>query len=142
MEENPNTEQLGASPDISKENQEDIYKKRPQLWRKGQSGNPAGKPKGTLHFKTLFLRAIEEIGAQTSSGEKIKWDAVIVRKLLKMASDGNIRAIEVILDRVDGKPAQSLDVTTQGDKINFTRELSDAELLDLAAGSEGGAGKA
>lgn len=37
---------------------------------------------------------------------------------------------------------KEIDLTTQGDKINFTRELSDAELLDLAAGSEGGAGKA
>lgn len=58
--------------------------------------------------------------------------------LKKKGNSGSIFGLKNFgwVDRVDH------DLTSKGEKINFTRDLSDAELLDLASGSEGGAGQA
>jgi hypothetical protein len=58
----------------------------------------------------------------------------IARQLLIRASSDTAAAREVA-DRLDGKPAQSLDVTTT--KI-AARELADDDLADIAAGSSEG----
>lgn len=73
--------------------------------------NPEGMKPGTLHFKTLLMRAIKEIGGKTKDGRSVDIDEIIVKKLITMAGDGNLKAIEMVLDRVDGKPTQALQLS-------------------------------
>jgi hypothetical protein len=40
-----------------------------------------------------------------------------------MASQGNLRAAEILLDRGYGKPKQAVDMTTGGDKLHITMEV-------------------
>ena len=54
-------------------------------WRKGQSGNPAGRVRGSINVATRLRKLIDVEG--------------ILRKLQMKALDGNTRAAELLLER-------------------------------------------
>lgn len=65
------------------------------LWRKGQSGNPAGRPKGVKNKITLMKQVLEgELRAQI--GPEM---AAVVAKALEMAKDGNEAMIKLFVDK-------------------------------------------
>lgn len=79
-------------------------------WKKGQSGNPKGRPK---------LPDIAEALARVLADEKDGRTALeqTLLALRAKAVKGDIRAAEALLDRAFGKPKQSVDHTTGGDKL-------------------------
>jgi hypothetical protein len=83
----------------------------------GISGNPAGRPKGARSLSTVLKEMLEEnvdviIDGQPATKKMFK--EVIIRRLLKAANDGDIRAIQTIFDRVDGKAAQFIEMQIPG----------------------------
>ena len=68
-------------------------------FKKGQSGNPSGRTKGTVD-------PVAELNRQLKA--KPQRLAAIIDALITEAESGNIKAIEVILDRLNGKVAQPL----------------------------------
>lgn len=60
-------------------------KRRATAWKKGQSGNPAGRPKGTPNPQARLRKLIDV--------------EEIVRKLQAKALEGNTRAAELLLER-------------------------------------------
>jgi hypothetical protein len=58
-------------------------------FQSGQSGNPAGRPRGARNKRTLALETIME-------GES----DVITRKAVEMAKGGHMAAIRLVLDRL------------------------------------------
>ena len=58
-------------------------------FQKGQSGNPAGKPKGARHKTTLLAERL----MQDDVGE-------IVRAVVTAARNGDMTAAKIILDRI------------------------------------------
>ena len=82
-------------------------------WKPGQSGNANGRPKDAF---TLDLRKIleDEWRAGLSIGEHIVW--AIVKKALR----GNLSAISLIWDRLEGKPRQALDITHTPEPIDLS----------------------
>jgi len=73
------------------------YKKPPlhTRFKKGQSGNPKGRPKGTKNFKTDLM---EELGEQvliTEAGKdrQITKQRAIVKRTMQKAMAGDMRAI-------------------------------------------------
>lgn len=62
-------------------------------FKKGQSGNPAGKPKGARHKTTLAVQALLDGEAE-----------IITRKAIELAAGGDITAIRLCLERI--APAQ------------------------------------
>ncbi len=70
---------------------------------KGTSGNPAGRPVGSGSIITELRRLIVEpdINGETAS-------TVIARQLMKLAKDGDLRAIRECFDRLDGLPKHSI----------------------------------
>lgn len=88
-------------------------------WQKGQSGNPEGPVK-----QKRFYAALDRAIAQ-EDGKKLR-DAA--DKLLDNAAAGEPWAIQMLADRLDGKPAQQVQL--QGDPDNplvahITREVVD-----------------
>lgn len=79
-------------------------------WKKGQSGNPAGRQK---------LPDIKEALARALGGteEGLTYLDTILRALRNKAEAGDVRAAEVLLDRAFGKPTQPTDVTSGGEPI-------------------------
>lgn len=68
-------------------------------FKKGQSGNPTGKPKGTISIAT-HLKA-------TATKENVYQ---LVKKLWLMAHSGDLEAAKLILERVDGKVKEQVEM--------------------------------
>lgn len=91
------------------------YKKPPRRTQfvKGQSGNPRGRPKGSLNLATVIARTLREKLVVTEGGRKkviSKLDAA-VKQLVNKAASGDPRAIQLLLgltqaveDRPDVNP--------------------------------------
>lgn len=73
---------------------------------KGSVPNPKGKAKGTRHFSTLLRAKILEISDETNTSV----DKEIASMLLKKAKKGDLRAIDMVFDRVDGKAEQTINL--------------------------------
>ena len=87
-------------------------------WKKGQSGNPRGRPKGRLDVKRVLEEELSElITLATPQGERemTKLQAVI-RRLIHEGMSGKVYAIQDILDR-----AERLD---RSDETSVSPELA------------------
>lgn len=111
---------MDETPEIAKSE----VKQRPGMenlipFKPGQSGNPNGVPKGTKQLRTILKAMLnEEIEVDVNGVKtKKKFIDLIIRKLLKKANDGDMRAIEMIFDRMDGKPDQKVDVVSDGQPL-------------------------
>ena len=76
---------------------------------KGGVLNPNGKPVGTRHMTTIIFDALSKVAKDTGTRE----DVAIVKTLLAKAKEGDTKAIEMIMDRTDGKPVQMIDQRVQ-----------------------------
>jgi hypothetical protein len=82
-------------------------------WKKGQSGNPKGKPKGTRDRRTVIWEAIKRIAEKRSlSPEEVEEaiQAAGIEKSLK----GSFFHYKEISDGLYGKIQEKLDVTSGG----------------------------
>lgn len=71
---------------------------------KGVSGNPKGRPKKLPELDKLLADILGEEKDGITAAD------AILRKLRAMAAQGNIRAIELLLDRAYGKAKQTVDM--------------------------------
>lgn len=98
-------------------------------WVKGQSGNPDGKKKGTRNLSTILKEYLElEVEIENEKGEKVKvenQDLIIAQLIRKAAKDGDLKAIEQILDRMEGKPIQKQEIKTDNPILTIQREIID-----------------
>lgn len=74
----------------------------------GESGNPAGRPPGSRNLSTILKEMLEQ--EVLIDGEKIPFKDSIVKKLIKKANNGNLRAIQEIFDRMEGKAKQEMKI--------------------------------
>lgn len=92
----------------------------------GQSGNPAGRPKGSRSRSTLAPEAIFEGEAEA-----------ITRKVIELALGGDTQALRMCLDRL-APPRKDRPVTFELPAIESAADLSRATsaLLQAVAGGE------
>lgn len=77
--------------------------------------NKEGRPKGSKNLSTILREMLNEEVEVSIDGRKEKrtFQDVIIRKLIKKANDGDMRAIQEIFDRIEGKATQSIDQKTE-----------------------------
>lgn len=68
-------------------------------FKKGQSGNPKGRPKGRLNVDTEFQALLEECVTVTENGRQRSMPLmkVILKRLVTKAAGGDLKAIPMIL---------------------------------------------
>jgi len=81
-------------------------------FKPGESGNPSGRPRGSRNLSTILAEMLEEEIEITEAGvkSKKKFADVIVRKLIRKANEGDIKAIQVIFDRTEGQAKQEIKI--------------------------------
>lgn len=79
---------------------------------KGRSGNPKGKPKGTVsittHLKRLMTAKLS-VPELTGSDVKLAAKELIALRLVKDAINGNSHAQDTIIERLEGKVTQLME---------------------------------
>jgi len=79
----------------------------------GQSGNPAGRPKGTLSLLTILKEELANIPEELKDKpieEKKDWARVIVGKWIHNAGvKGEQPSIDKMVDRIDGPVKQEIE---------------------------------
>ena len=89
-------------------------KKHDTRWKKGQSGNPNGRPVGSVSIVEGIKRKLLEIEPEN---KKTYLDLFLSRYFRKAIKDGDVGLIRDMINRIDGMPKQSVDMTSLGDKI-------------------------
>jgi len=108
---------------------------RPKPWKKGESGNPKGRPtKPVLQLKkegyklyeindtiqTLLNLNLEELKEIWDNPKATLLERTLASAIRKGIEKGNLESVETLLNRVYGKPKEVVDVTTKGNEINQT----------------------
>ena len=84
-------------------------------FKKGVSGNPSGRPKGSLNRKTVareylaFLQ--EEVNPLTGIKELLSNEDMITLALIHKAKKGDVNAYKGLMDSAYGAVKQSLELT-------------------------------
>lgn len=77
-----------------------------QGWSPGQSGNPKGRPKGSLNRKSLLAEELEKEGS------------AIAKVVIAAAKGGDIQAANIVLQRV------APPLKARSEKVTFTLDSS------------------
>ena len=69
-------------------------------FKKGQSGNPRGRPNGSKNLPTLLSETLNEpvIVAENGGRRKISKRRAIITQLVNRSAKGDLRAIKILLD--------------------------------------------
>ena len=84
-------------------------------WKKGQSGNPNGTPKG----KRLSTILKQYIDGQSFSDATLTAGQKLAAELIKKAESGDIRAIGEVFDRIEGKAKQEIRFKVELEGFNI-----------------------
>ena len=77
-------------------------------WKKGESGNPNGR-------RNAYTDLIREFSFQDVNGRERR--EIILSKLFQLAERGDLRAIQFIVERLEGKALERQERTTKNEPI-------------------------
>ena len=75
-------------------------------FKKGQSGNPNGRPKKLPEIDSLLAKVL---GGDPNDPDAQSEAEEVLKAMLKAAKAGNVQAQTAILDRAYGKPKQAVE---------------------------------
>lgn len=114
--------------------------KKRKSWKKGQSGNPRGRPKELKKIRDI-IEWVHELDAPSSASEamcrafglpidtELSNHHITVLTLVREAWKGNVRAAEFLVERLEGKVADILDVTARK-QVEIVEEIIDGGYRD------------
>lgn len=79
---------------------------KPYNFKKGQSGNPNGRPKGCLSLRTKLKIALDKIHKGTGT----KYDELLIQSMLKDAIKEDGQSRRMIWQYVEGMPKEVKDL--------------------------------
>lgn len=97
-------------------------------WQPGQSGNPDGRPPKGYSITEMMRERMNEVDQETGK----TYRELLVNRLLKLAiRKGDITAIKLVIQYLDGMPLQRTDITSSGKPVhqlsNETLSMIDAQ---------------
>ena len=97
------------------------YRKPPvqTRFKKGRSGNPNGRPKGTLNLATVLLRTLREQVVINENGRRkvvTKLEAA-VKQLVNKAASGDLKAFQQLAGLKQAAEEQALESATPNEAM-------------------------
>ena len=84
-------------------------------FKKGESGNPAGRPKGSKNRSTIARRWLEVNQSLknpiTGENETMSQEDLMTLALIKKAREGDVNAYKALMDSGYGAPVQQIEQT-------------------------------
>ena len=106
------------------------YRKPPRhtRFKKGQSGNPRGRPSGSKNLSTLLSEVLNElvVVAESSGRRKITKRRAIIMQLVNQAAKADWRATKLLLDILQAIEARAEPATAEG-----SFDAADAKVIEL-----------
>src|SRR5438874_10774392 len=92
-------------------------------FKRGQSGNPRGRPSGSKNLKTLLNEALNERVVVTEEGRRrnITKREAIVTQLVNRSATADLRALKILLDTLRDIEGQTEPASSE------TAEFSEAD---------------
>ena len=90
---------------------------KPHQFKKGQSGNPGGRPKSKI-LSEAYKKILETPISKSKDAKT--YAEVIAEALAKAARKGGVQSASEMADRTEGKPRQAYEV-----KLSIFDELSE-----------------
>jgi len=82
-------------------------------FKKGQSGNPSGRPIGAMNRSTIARKWLEIVQSGknpiTNLEEELSQEDLITLAQLKKARNGDVNAYKALMDSAFGSPIQQID---------------------------------
>ena len=102
--------------------------KKDTQFKKGQSGNPNGRPKGSISLLSMIKRELEDNPKMARR--------IVLAYLADAEGDGVNR--RDLIDRTDGKPKQTVEMSNQKDAewLDLFREIKDEAKREAADDSD------
>lgn len=128
-----NTELVEAFCEVAREEHEEVRRRRLHLkpdpvwleefrWKKGESGNPKGRPPA-VKISSAAFQCLREIEPETG----ITYAELIAIALIREAINGNVSAAREILEITEGPIPKRLEISAN---VNFQIEGASDEELD------------
>jgi hypothetical protein len=89
----------------------------------GQSGNPGGRPKGSIKISTAFQHSLARLVPGDAEGRS--YAQKIADTIVELAASGDVRAIKEVADRTEGRPTQMMIEKRDGITLEELHELMD-----------------
>lgn len=84
-------------------------------FKKGEVANPKGRGKGVQNSKTRLLKLLELVtkvrNPVTGEEEEFSIAEQLDMQIIAKARKGDLKAYEILFDRLEGKPKQTTDIT-------------------------------
>jgi len=103
---------------------------RKYSFKPGRSGNPKGRPKGSISL-TAKLRKLLAQPAYNGTSEKTKGD-VVVEMAIAAAAQGDSNFFKEIMNRIDGKVSDHVVVETAQKMVNQEIQRVSAAVVEIA----------
>lgn len=101
---------------------------REHCFKKGQSGNPKGRPKGSLNLETILRRELSRVVTVSDNGVRRSYrkSDLMVRVVTDKAVKGDLRAFLSIQKLAAGLDQRSATTSPSGDSVrDDALELAD-----------------
>jgi uncharacterized protein DUF5681 len=128
MQRNSKTRQGRASTRVVESQRENNAGKKPggvtgKGFMPGHSGNPGGRPKGSVKVSSCYERSLARPFPGDPQGRT--YAQVIADKAVELAAEGRIDAIKEVTDRTEGRSKQTIDVNRSDLRREYLRRAVD-----------------
>ena len=107
---------------------QDVQRKKPggvtgKGFMPGQSGNPGGRPRGSVKVSSCYERSLARPFPGDPQGRT--YAQVIADRAVELAAEGRIDAIKEVTDRTEGRSKQTIDVNRSDLRREYVRRVVD-----------------